>query len=75
MADIGSIAAKRQKATARLVVASNHLAKELGVEALSLPLTGRDMNFLHAQQLEAIAEYMETLANALNPAPVLKKVK
>lgn len=70
MATIAAIAVQRSLATTRLASAAQGIAKELGVEALSLPLYNRDPDKLHAEQLTAIANYLEQILKAITPEKV-----
>lgn len=67
MATPAAIAIRRSEAITRIAAATNQIASELGVEALSLPLTSRYPLLLHADQLVAIAEYLESIQVAITP--------
>jgi hypothetical protein len=64
MADPVSIAMKREAAMRRLMTASKLLSERFGIAPLVLPKQGHDPQLKHANQLVAIADYMEALATA-----------
>jgi len=67
MATVAAIAIKRSLATQRIAEAASAIAKQLGVESLDLPLTNRDPQMLHANQLTALADYLEVIEQAVKP--------
>lgn len=72
MATLAAMAKKSSEATDRIFAAANGIAKELGVEPLVLPLYQRNPDMLRADQLTAIADYLETIHGALSPKSEVK---
>lgn len=67
MADIGSVAKRRQLALEGMTRTSSEIAERLGLDAPTIPKTGRDVAFLQMKQLETIAEFMKQVATKLAP--------
>jgi hypothetical protein len=65
MADRGSVAARRLTALNKIKKTAPAIASALGIEAPSIPTTGRDVGFLQMQQLEAFADFLEVVADRL----------
>ena len=63
MASAVSISIRTQEAVERVLAASEHLSQRLAIEPLELPLSHKDAAILRAQQLEALATWLETVVN------------
>lgn len=70
MADKVSVAIRQEQALNRLNTAAAQLAQHLGVEAPHLPTRGHDREILRAQQFEALAAWVEALAENVGTAGV-----
>lgn len=69
MASLAAIAAIHDEAVKRLKSAAGRLQETTGVEAPELPQYARDPAYEQAVQLEALAEYIERVAEALTERP------
>lgn len=67
MATIGAIAFKRASATERLTKALGEIGKPFEIDPPKLPTQGHDPAFVHAAQIETLADWAERLAAALQP--------
>lgn len=64
MATAERIGIRREAAMNRLAKAARKLSKTNGVEIADFPTGGRHADILHAQQIEWMAETLESLAGA-----------
>ena len=74
MASKSAIGIMREQAIQKMSEASNTIAQELGVIGFELPMQERDADLLHANQLTALADFLEQIAVALDsPKPSSSK--
>ena len=66
MASKSAIGIMREQAIQKMSEASNTIAQELGVIGFELPMQERDADLLHANQLTALADFLEQIAVALD---------
>lgn len=71
MAAPGVTIKRAEQALQRIVESVPELAARLGVEPVAIPTFGRDLNYLHADQLDAIATNLERLLVATDPTPAV----
>jgi hypothetical protein len=67
MADIGSVAARRQLALESINKTIPEIAEWLGLDAPTVPKIGRDVAFLQMQQLETMASFIKQVRDRLAP--------
>jgi hypothetical protein len=67
MADIGSVAARRQLALESINKTIPEIAEWLGLDAPTVPKIGRDVTFLQMKQLETMAEFIKQVRDRLAP--------
>lgn len=58
-------AIRRQQAEARLLAAVASVAGRLKIDAVEIPLSGKDPDLLRAAQMEAMADVMEAIDQKL----------
>lgn len=70
MASAVAISIRTSEAVERVLAASGNLSRALNIDPLDFPTTGKDAGILRAQQLEAVAAWLE---DAVLKAPKRKK--
>ena len=72
MAAPGVTVKRAERALQQIVESVPVLAERLQIDPVAIPTQGRDLNYLHADQLEAIAENLTRLLVATEPAPTIE---
>jgi hypothetical protein len=70
MAAPGVTVKRAERALQQIVESVLALAERLQIDPVAIPTQGRDLNYLHADQLEAIAENLTRLLVATESAPI-----
>lgn len=70
MATVASIAIRKEAAFDQIASAAATIGAELGLEAPTFELYGRDPDEHHAQHLEQVAEYLQKIADLVSARAV-----
>jgi hypothetical protein len=72
MAAPGVTVKRAERALQQIVESVLALAERLQIDPVAIPTQGRDLNYLHADQLEAIAENLTRMVSVPTTAPAIK---
>ena len=72
MAAPGVTIKRSERALQQIVESVLALAERLQIDPVAIPTQGRDLNYLHADQLDAIAENLTRLLVATEPASTIE---